>query len=190
MSDYEGIVDFIFEINNMKRLKHSGTRYAGVSEPDSIAEHVFRVAQIGYILAGLEGVDRLKVLEICLFHDNGEVRVGDHTLIAQRYFDRNEGEEKAFEDQIAQLPDEVRARLTGLITTYNDTGKPVEYVVARDADLLETIFKAHEWAELGYPLSRWVANGKEMLSTKSAQKIVESMEGKSFVDWWYNLNKV
>ena len=48
-------VNFIFEVNQLKRQRHSGFQLAGVKEPDSIAEHVMRAAQIGYILAVMEG---------------------------------------------------------------------------------------------------------------------------------------
>ena len=104
MTNFAGIVDFIFEINNLKRFEHCGTKFVGVKNPDSIAEHVFRTMQIGFILAELEGVDALEVVKVSLFHDNGEVRVGDFHKIASRYIDSDEAEARAFEDQIRQLP--------------------------------------------------------------------------------------
>lgn len=186
--NYDSIVNFLFEINNLKRFEHCGTKFVGVKHPDSIAEHVFRAAQIGYILAELEGVDRGRVLEIVLFHDNGEVRVGDFHRIADHYLDSDEAENAAFEDQISQLPDGIQKKLTGLVAKYNANEKDPEFTVAKDADLLETIFQAKEYLELGYPTQRWIDNGRKYLKTESAKKIFDAMGEKSITDWWDKLN--
>ncbi len=188
MTNFSGIVDFIFEINNLKRFEHCGTKFVGVKHPDSIAEHVFRSMQIGYIIAGLEGVDPLKVIEIGLFHDNGEVRVGDFHKIASKYIDSDEAENKAFEDQISELPEVIRERLTGLVTKYNNREKSPEYEIAKDADLLETVFQAYDYLELGYPTQRWIDNAEKHLKTESAKKILAEMKTKSICDWWNHLN--
>jgi putative hydrolase of HD superfamily len=186
--DFDAITDFIYELGAMKKLKHIGTKYAGVKDPDTLAEHCFRATQIGYILAHLEGVDANEVMKICLFHDNGEIRVGDHTRIADQYFDADDAEEKAFEDQIARLPEEVQTKLTGLLSNYRAEDKATEFVVARDADLLETLFQAKEYLDCGYPLQRWIDNGEKYLKTESAKMILKSLKNKTFTDWWDNLN--
>jgi putative hydrolase of HD superfamily len=188
----KNIANFIFEINNLKRFEHCGTKFAGVKNPDSIAEHVFRTMQIAYIIAGLEGVtesELLKVLEITLFHDNAEVRVGDIHKIASKYIDYKEGENKAFEDQIKQLPEVIQKRLSGIVKKYNDRDSSIEYVISKDADLLETMFQAKEYLELGYKTQRWIDNAEKYLVTKSAKKMLAQMKKNSFVDWWSNLNK-
>ena len=51
----KNVVNFIFELNQLKHQKHTGFMLAGVKNPDSVAEHVMRAAQIGYILAIMEG---------------------------------------------------------------------------------------------------------------------------------------
>lgn len=188
-TDFKKLADFVFEINNLKRLKHEGTRYAGVKSPDSLAEHIAVAAQIGFVLAELEGVDSSEVIKIILFHDNGEIRTGDHTRISDNYIESGPGERAAFEDSIKGLPESVRAKLTGLVARYDDRASK-EYVVARDADLLETMFQAKEYMELGYPTKRWLENGKKYLKTNSAKKLFNAMEKKSLTDWWNNLNKV
>lgn len=188
----KGIANFLFEINNLKRFKHCGTKFAGVKDPDSIAEHVFRTMQIAYIIAVLEEVSEkelLKVLEITLFHDNGEVRVGDFHKIASKYIDSDKAENEAFEDQILSLPTEIQARLKGLVTKYNSKDSSVPYVIAKDADLLETMFQAKEYSELGYKTKRWIDNAEKHVKTKTGIKIFKQMKKSSFVDWWTDLNK-
>jgi putative hydrolases of HD superfamily len=88
-------VDFIFELNQLKREPHRGITLAGVSSPASVAEHVMHTAQIGLILAEMERVDPAKVMMMCLLHDNAKTRIGDHHKVAARYVDKKEGEIKA-----------------------------------------------------------------------------------------------
>ena len=72
------IVNFIFEINHLKFVKHAGWLKAGIKDPDSVAEHVMRAAQIGYILAVMEGdVNPEKVACMLIIHDKGETRIGE-----------------------------------------------------------------------------------------------------------------
>jgi putative hydrolase of HD superfamily len=185
------IVNFLFEINNLKRFEHCGTKFAGVKNPDSIAEHVFRTSQIAYILAHLEGLspmETLQVLEVSLFHDNGEVRVNDTHKIASRYINTDEAEENAFNDQLQLLPESIRERLTGIVIKYNNLDKSIVYQIVKDADLLETMFQAKEYLEIGYKTQRWIDNAEKFIQTKSAKKIFEEMKTTSFVDWWQNLN--
>lgn len=191
MTNIKKIVDFIFEINNMKRFKHSGTKFAGVKEPDSIAEHVFRTVQIAYIIAIAEGATEqqlLKIIEITLFHDNGEVRISDLHRIASKYIDSDKAEENAFADQIKNLPEAMQTRISEIVKNYNKKEKNFEYRIARDADLLETAFQAKEYLELGYPTMRWIENTRKHLKTETAKKIMEKMETTSMVEWWDELN--
>lgn len=188
----QDIVDFIFEINNLKRFEHCGTKFAGVKNPDSIAEHVFRTSQIAYILAHLEGLkplEILQVLEVSLFHDNGEVRVNDTHKIASRYIDTDEAEECAFMDQLSMLPESIHLRLAGIVKKYNKLDDSIVFKIVKDADLLETMFQAKEYLELGYKTQRWIDNAEKYIQTESGKKIFMEMKKRSFVDWWDNLNR-
>jgi len=71
------IAKYVYEIGQLKRVKRSGWWVAGIDNPESVAEHSFRTALLGYILASLEGADPQKTAMICLFHDMGEARIND-----------------------------------------------------------------------------------------------------------------
>lgn len=45
------MVHYIFEMNVLKRLKRSGSWLVGIKDPDTIAEHQWRVSIIAYLLA-------------------------------------------------------------------------------------------------------------------------------------------
>jgi 5'-deoxynucleotidase YfbR-like HD superfamily hydrolase len=51
----EGIARFLYEMGALKRLPRSGWLIAGVAAPESIAEHSFRTAILGWLLAHMEG---------------------------------------------------------------------------------------------------------------------------------------
>ena len=69
----------------LKRYKRTGWLIAGVDNPESIAEHTFRTAIIGYLLARMEGADPAKTATLCLFHDTQESRIGDVPSVGKAY---------------------------------------------------------------------------------------------------------
>ena len=186
--DIKRIANFIFEVGQLKRIKHVGWRLAGVEAPGSVAAHVLRAAQIGYVLAHMEGNPHPeRVCAMVVFHDNGETRVGDINKIAQRYVDRNE--EQAVKEQLAAL-DPMGAGIFELWkgAKQRDT---TEGIIAKDADLLEQAFEGKEYLELGYPSAiEWIKNVEKQLKTDSAKKLLESMKQSSSTAWWKGLEKL
>ena len=75
--EVEGLTNFLYEMGLLKRYKRAGWLIAGVDNPESIAEHSFRTAIIGFLLAVMEGADPAKTAALCLFHDTQETRIGD-----------------------------------------------------------------------------------------------------------------
>ena len=62
-------LNFFAEAGLLKKIKRSGWWVAGIKDPESVAEHCFRCALIGYYIAHLEGVDPYKVVLMTLFND-------------------------------------------------------------------------------------------------------------------------
>ena len=184
-------VNFIFEVNQLKRQRHSGFQLAGVKEPDSIAEHVMRAAQIGYILAVMEGdANPEKVASMIMIHDNGEARVGDQHKVAARYFNTKEAEGRAFSEQLERIGDGLAEKWQKYFNEFeNRTTK--EGIIAKDADWLETAFQAKEYADMGYKSAEdWIKNVDRALETKSAQLLLAQMKKIKFTDWWQGLKKM
>lgn len=190
-------VNFIFEMNQLKREYHRGFMLAGVREPDTIAEHSLRAAQIGYILACMENerageeiVDAEKVTCMMVIHDNHEARVGDQHKVGARYKDIKPAEEAAFREQIEGLGKSLEARWREYMVIYKrrDT---LEGVVAEDADWLETAFQAKEYLDLGYKSAiDWIVNVEEAVETESAKEIIAVMKETPFTAWWGGLKKM
>lgn len=188
--DLKALTEYINELGVLKRIKHSGPIYAGVNTPDTLAEHALRTAQIGYFLAKMEKLDFGEVIAICIFHDNAEIRIGDLNRINDRYIkNKKEAEEKAFKDQIKKFPKDIKDELMDFFNNQS-TLSSKEGIAARDADLLETMFQAKEYYEIGYDTFRWLENGSKYLKTKSAKKLFKELLKNKTTDWWKSLNIV
>ena len=192
----KNIVNYIFEVSVLNKELHNGLKMIGVSNPDSVAEHALRAAQIGYILTALEnkrnGTDLSpeKVASILVFHDNGETRIGDLHKIASRYIDSTEAEKNAFADQANQLPKEIGENLIKYFEEIEERNTK-EGIIAKDADWLETAFMVKEHYDLGNELAMvWINNVGKAIETESAKEIFKAMKETRFTDWWTGLMKI
>lgn len=184
------LTDFLFELGMLKKFEHCGTKFAGVKHPDTLAEHTCRSAQIGYALALAEKGDPGKVALMCLIHDIGEIRVNDTHRIALHYINTKPGEKKAVLAQTQNLPHELKNGIRDAWNEYHEE-KTKNAIIARDADLLETILQAKEYFDIGYKAAeRWMANGSKYLKTKTAKKLFREIMKTEFHEWWDSLNEV
>jgi len=188
-SEIENFSNFFLEIGLLKRVKRSGWWVAGIENPESVADHSFRTAVIGFVLAKKEKVNVEKVLLMCLFQDVPEARILDLHKVAHRYFDVRAGEISALKEQLELLPKEFQKELLQLFDEYqNDLSK--EGIVARDADLLECAIQAKEYLELGNKETiEWIERIGPLLKTKTAREIFNSVKKKKSMNWWAHLKK-
>src|SRR5271156_976721 len=96
-------LDFFAEAGLLKRVKRSGWWVAGIKDPETVAEHCFRCAVIGYYIAYCEGADPFKVVTQTLFNDIHEARINDLHKMGHHYIDFRHAEQKVFADQIFYL---------------------------------------------------------------------------------------
>lgn len=184
------IVDFFFELSVLKKLPRSGSFIAGVARPDTVGEHVFRAAEIAFVLAEIEGANGEHASFLALVHDNGEIRVGDHNRLMNRYFDAGDAEKNAFYDQAKLLPTKIGEKFRNAFNEFEEQ-KTLESKCAKDADLLELAFQSKEFLEQGYNgKQNWLDNINGHFHTEIAQEIFDEMVKKSSTDWWQGLKKV
>lgn len=185
------IVNFIFELSQLKRQVHAGWWKIGIKQPATVAEHVFRAAQIGYILAIMEGdADPEKVVAMLVIHDNAEARIGDQDKVAARYYSNGDAELKAFTEQTELLSETIQKKWQAYFDEYeNRTTK--EGIIAKDADWLEQAFQAKEYVDSGYKAAQnWIDNVAEAVETESAKKIISEMKNVEFTDWYKGLKRM
>ncbi|SHL60892.1 HD domain-containing protein [Streptomyces yunnanensis] len=177
-----GTAGYLLEMGMLKRAKRSGWWIAGVKDPESIAEHSFRVGIIGAVLAMMEGADPAKVALMCLFHDTQETRVGDIPHIGRRYLEAASNE-KVTADQVSAAHPAVAAGVQRVVDEY-ENGDSLEVVVAHDADKLECLVQAVEYREQGCSIvQNWIDTSLASLKTASAQALAEAALNMSSIEW-------
>jgi len=183
------IANFLYESGQIKRVKRSGWWLAGISDPESVADHSFRVIVIGYILAKLENADLSRVLSICLFHDIHETRLNDIHKVGQRYYKMAEAEDLAFLEQMNNLPDYISSPIKTAISDLKNC-KSLEAKVANDADQLECLLQAREYQSQGFCVLDWITSCNNNLKTDSAKELAKSCLQIEPNDWWDKLKKL
>ncbi len=181
------VVDFIFEMGHLKRIRHEGWRLIGVDEPETVAAHSLRAAQIGYVLAKMSGYSNPhEIVTMLAFHDMAETRIGDLHKVAQRYVTADE--EKVVKEQIETAPDVLSELLTLWQSVENRSNEAGN--LAKDADLLEQAFTALEYVSCGFPMAiKWYDAVGKAIVTDVAKNLYASLSGVEVNDWWQDLKK-
>ena len=182
-------LNFFAEAGLLKRVKRSGWWVAGIENPETVAEHCFRCAVIGYYIAFCEGVDPSKVVAMALFNDIHEARINDLHKMGHYYIDFRNAEQKVFHDQVKNLNAKFKAALSDLRKSY-DQQKTRESIVARDADILECLIQAKEYVDNGYPVAKTFFNrAPSHLKTKTAKGLWKAALKWDSHSWWQNVVK-
>jgi putative hydrolase of HD superfamily len=178
------VVEFLFEIGMLKKTPRTGYQFLG-SGKESVADHSFRTAVIGYVLANQSPeADLNKVVLMCLFHDFPEARTGDHNYVNKRYVMADE--EGALRDQVNALPfaDEVIA----LTNEFNDD-ITLEAQLAKDADQLDLILELKEQLDFGNPnATDWLNFAVKRLFTENARNMAREILETDSTNWWFDKN--
>lgn len=73
----KSVVDFIAIVGKSKKLHRAGWVREKIKDPESVAEHSFRVSVLAMVLSDTLGLDKEKLIKMALLHDLGEVVTGD-----------------------------------------------------------------------------------------------------------------
>ncbi len=188
----KNIAGFLYEVGTMRKLPRMHRQTLLTDDmSDNIATHSYRVAMIGWFLAKQENVDASKVVMMCLLHDMGEVRTGDHNWIHKRYV-------KIYDDQIVkeQLGALPFKELEDFAIEYEKRDSK-ESMIAKDADIIDQILLLREYEWQGNKeAANWLyrgetKNGKathiSRLSFESSKKLAEEIYKQEPSAWWQNL---
>ncbi|CAN1811571.1 5'-deoxynucleotidase hdd1 [Linum perenne] len=72
-------IDFLSLCHRLKTTKRAGWVKRDVRDPESIADHMYRMGLMGLILPDIPGIDRDKCVKMAIVHDIAEAIVGDIT---------------------------------------------------------------------------------------------------------------
>ena len=178
----KNLANFLFEVGMLKKTPRTGFQFLG-SGAESVAEHSFRTAMIGYTLAQIDGhVDVARVIQLCLFHDIPEARTGDLNYVNKKYVKVDEM--KAVDDLAEQLPfgDDYRQTLVEF-----NARETSEALIANDADQLEMILALKEHKDLGNRnADEWFPFSIERLKTDAARQLAASIWSTDSSKWWFD----
>jgi putative hydrolases of HD superfamily len=183
MKNFKKIINFLFEITYLKRLRRSGWFLLGIEKADSVAEHCFVTAQIAYLLAKMEKANAEHAAVIALFHDNGETRITDLNLVQGYYLKPGKAERRAFFDQVKSLPS--AEDIKKLFKEFAESVTP-EAIIAKDADRLELAIQAKCYLDAGgnKSLQIWIKRVRVLLKTRSANRLLDAIEESDMNGWW------
>jgi len=176
-----GVASFLFEMGHLKRVPRAGWLLLGIPQPETIAEHSFRVGLVGMALAAIEGADVGHTAALCLLHDAHETRIGDVPSVGRAYV-TTAAPEAVSGHQTSGMPN-AAAKAFQELTAEFEAGQTIEAQVARDADKLETLLQAVEYQTQGHDTSAWQETSVGALRTESARQLAQAINATD-PQWW------
>lgn len=98
----------------LKKVRRAGwIKKAKITNPESVADHSFRMAILGAYLSESMKLDELKVIRMCLIHDLAESEIGDIVPEEKESEDiHRDLEDRSMRRIFANLPEKARKRFT------------------------------------------------------------------------------
>lgn len=139
-------LDFALLIGKLKRVPRTGWIDHLVQDPESVAEHSYRMALLAMVLAPRLSIDVTKTMKIALIHDLAEAEIGDivtlrGTKIVGDVIEKRAKEAEAMRG-IAQIL-EIN-ELESLFKEYGEQSSPESRLV-KQLDRLEMLIQAYEY---------------------------------------------
>ena len=164
---------FGYELGVLKRVRRTGWWHAGVRDPESVAEHTMRVAQLAGLLAAEEGADPARAAFLALRHDTQETRTADQPPTQNEYAP-DPAPRRITADQTAQLPARARDTVRDAVDEYEQR-ETAEARCAKDADRLDMLLQAVEYRDIGvHRVEGWIDSARKGLTTETGRRIAEA----------------
>lgn len=145
------LLNLVFEIGLLKRVIRTGWQNKGVNDPESVAEHTWRVAVLGMMLAPQYNLDQNKVMKMAMVHDLGEAAIGDviweqGKKIVGSQEEKHRDEQQAVEDMFKDNPH--FAEYVELWKEF-EAQETAEAKFVKQLDKLEMVIQAYEYEQEG-----------------------------------------
>ena len=174
------LADFLFEAGMLRKTPRTGYQFLG-SGSENVAEHSFRAALIGYVLADMAGADAEHTAMLCLIHDFHEARTGDFNYVNSIY---NTSKQR--------LAMQHALKGTGLskplmaLWDEQDREETLESLLARDADQIDLILNLVEQRVLGNPYAeKWLESALKRVTSEAGRALAEQIAQSDPADWWF-----
>jgi putative hydrolase of HD superfamily len=164
-------MDFYLAIQGLKRTKRQGWINHKIPNPESVADHMYRMSLIAMTL----GDDRL--IKMCLVHDLAECIIGDITPM-DNVPDKDEQELAAMKQLVAHL--NCGNEIIELFLEYQ-SGQTDTAMLCKDIDKFEMILQAFEYEQGslanadGHSLSDFFESTRGKFKTPKVQALVQQL---------------
>jgi putative hydrolase of HD superfamily len=176
-----GVADYVYEMGQLKRTPRMGWLLLNIGNVESVAEHSFRAAVFGLVLASMEGADIGRTTALCVLHDAAETRLSDITSVTRPYLTARRPEVVAH-DQTERMPPDTAAEIRDLVAEFEE-GKTPEARCAKDADKLELLAQAREYETQGYDTGEWQSTSIEAIRTEGGKLLAQAILNTHPHDW-------
>lgn len=178
---FASLADLVYAGAMLKQTPRSGLAFLG-SGKESVAEHSFLAAFIGYILARKAQADTGKTVLMCLFHDLHEAATGDFNYVNHRYDQADERQAlldicsgSSLSGQILSFWEEFEAKST------------LESRLAHDADQLDLICTLRKEQARGNDFAvEWQKSAVQRICTIWGQRLCKAIMETDPRHWWYD----
>ncbi|KAI3444079.1 hypothetical protein Pfo_000744 [Paulownia fortunei] len=139
-------IDFLSLCHRLKTTKRAGWVRREVQEPESIADHMYRMGLMALIASDIPGINREKCIKMAIVHDIAEAIVGDITPsdgIPKQEKSRRERE--ALQNMCELLGGGERAKEISDLWMEYEENSSMEAKVVKDFDKVEMILQALEY---------------------------------------------
>ncbi|KNA06105.1 hypothetical protein SOVF_184100 [Spinacia oleracea] len=139
-------IDFLTLCHSLKTTKRAGWVKKDVQNPESIADHMYRMGLMALISSDMPGVNRDKCVKMAIVHDMAEAIVGDITPCdGISKMEKNRRESEALDHMCNLLGGGSRANEIHDLWMEYEEGASLEAKVVKDFDKLEMILQALEY---------------------------------------------
>jgi len=200
----KNLIDFFIETGKLKKMKRTGWVLRNVKDPETIAEHTFRMALMAWIFGSAKNLDTSKILKMALIHDLCEVYAGDMTpydllIIGKTKKDikklvtkwpgftkaekernvqiKHKKEKEGLEKVVKTLPKDLRQEIFLLWEDY-DTGKTKEGRFVKQLDRIENLLQAMEYwkKDKNFPIAPWWEQLKGLIDDPKLLEFMQALD--------------
>lgn len=202
----KGLLNFFIEVGKLKRMPRRGWVINQIKNPESIAEHIFRAAILGWVLGERKkGFNIEKLIKIALIHDLCEVYAGDITpydsilpkskkLLRElmktwprfsnsekrkKSLSKYKKEKEGIEKLILKLPPNLKKEIKTLWLDY-EKGLTPEGRFFKQTDRMENFLQAYEyWKKYkNPPLGPWWLWAREFFDDPLLLEFIKALDKK------------
>ena len=199
------LINFLIEIGKLKKIKRKGWIIRKVKNPETIADHSFRIAILAWFLGKEKRFDTKKILKMALIHDLCEVYAGDITPYdkilpkdkkqqkkvlkkwprfsksedIERLLEKHKKEWKSLVRLTSKLPSETREEIINLWLDYEEClTKEGRFV--RQVDKIENLLQALEYwkKDKKFPIKPWWVEIKETIDDPLLLQFIDTLDKK------------